>query len=275
MTDVLTGGDYVTPGRHARRERSLHKVLVAIIVILALALAGELAYHLFVVPRMAVSSITIRNDLGLTDDQLLALSGIDIGTLYFKLDVDEAAERIEQHPAVSAARVERHFPNSVTIDVQGRTPLAVALAETDSGAIPLVFDEEGIVFSVDEPARAAELPVISGLRFSGVEVGMELPSLVVQFLSDLRSLRLSAPDLFALFSEYRIVRLNDYAYEVVIYPMYYQVPVRIGTTINTEMIQYVLIVLEMLRREGRLSLLAEIDFRNGEGVLITREDANG
>ncbi|MFW5742866.1 MAG: hypothetical protein ACOC2D_06265, partial [Spirochaetota bacterium] len=56
-----------------------------------------------------------------------------------------------------------------------------------------------------------------------------------------------------------------------LYPMHYALPVRIGTSIDEDMIQYVMMMLDVLHREGRLSSLVELDFRNGEGVLRTRE----
>ena len=276
MAEVLTGNNYVSRERTvAGREKTLHRVLIVVIVVLAAALIGEVVYHLVIVPKMAVTSITIRSELDLSDDEVLALAGIEVGTLYFQLDAGAIEKAIEAYPAVRSAHVERRFPNAVTIDVRARTPLAVALAETADGSVPLVFDDEGVVFGIGDHVRSNDLPVVSGLRFSSVAEGMTLPSLVVDFLADLREFRLEAPELFTLFSEYRIVRKNDYAYEVVVYPMHYELPVRIGTTINAEMIQYVLMVLEYLRRDGQIPSLAELDFRNGEGVLISREGVDG
>ena len=102
-----------------------------------------------------------------------------------------------------------------------------------------------------------------------------LPDLVVGFLESLRTLRDEAPELYALFSEYRIVRKNDSAFDVVLYPMHFAVPVRIGTRIDAGMVQYIVLMLDMLRREGRLKEAAELDFRTGEGVLRARGDDRG
>ncbi|MFP4551597.1 MAG: hypothetical protein ACLFNT_12390, partial [Spirochaetales bacterium] len=53
-------------------------------------------------------------------------------------------------------------------------------------------------------------------------------------------------------------------------PMHFSLPVRIGTSIDADMIQYVMMMLDVLQREGRLSTLSELDFRDGEGVLRQR-----
>ena len=107
------------------------------------------------------------------------------------------------------------------------------------------------------------------------EVGLELPTILVGFLESLRDLKANAPELHSLFSEYRVVRRNDYVYEVVLYPMHYSVPVRIGARVDPGMLQYALMMLDMLEREGKLAGAVELDFRSGEGVLRMREDRRG
>lgn len=277
MADVLTGENYVTRETPPARERATQRVLLAVIALLAVVLAGELVYHLALAPRLVLDSITIESDLPLSDDELLSLAGVREGTPYFSIDTDEVAARISSHPTVRDVRVQATFPDRLAITAVRRTALAVALATTDAGAVPLVFDEEGIVFRVGMQEADAELPVVSGLRFATVDTGLELPSLVVDFLAQLRELKMNSPELYQLFSEYRIVRKNEYAYEVVLYPMHYPLPVRIGTSIDADMIQYVMMMLDVLQREGRLSTLAELDFRSGEGVLrpLESEGPNG
>ncbi len=271
MADVLTGGRYaVRQGRRVREER-IQKILVVTIIVLSLILAGELVFHFVIAPRLVINSVTLDNDLPMSDAELLAVAGVREGTRFFSLDVDHVAGRIERHPAVREAQVKATFPNRLSISVSRRVPLAAALAQADGVTVPLVFDEEGVVFQAGADAQIDGLPVISGLRFATVDVGLQLPALVVDFLRQLRRIRMEEPALFRLFSEYRIVQKNDFAYEVVLYPMHYPLPVRIGTSIDADMIQYVMMMLDVLQRDGRLATAAELDFRSGEGVLRPRE----
>ena len=267
MADVLAGERYVARETPPNRERTTQRILVAVIALLALVLAGEVVYHLAIAPRLVINSITIDSDVPLTDETLLSLAGVREGAPYFAVDTDEIESRIASHPAVRDVRVEATFPDRLTITAVRRTALAVALATTDRGTVPLVFDDEGVVFRIGMEEADSELPVVSGLRFATVDTGLELPALVVDFLTQLRELKMSSPELYRLFSEFRIVRKNDYAYEVVLYPMHYPLPVRIGTSIDADMIQYVMMMLDVLQSEGKLSTLAELDFRSGEGVL--------
>lgn len=271
MADVLAGENYVRRAPRPERTGATQRVLVVAIVLLSLVLAGELVYHLLVAPRLAIEEIRIESNLPIPDEELLAIAGVRIGVPFFAVDAAAVEAKIARHPVVLDAQVDVTFPSRMTISATRRQPLAAALAETPDGSVPLVFDEEGVVFQIGLGEVAGELPIVSGLRFESVDLGLELPALVVDFLVQLRRIRMQSPELYRLFSEYRIVRKNDYAYEVVLYPMHYALPVRIATSIDEDMIQYVMMMLDVLHREGRLSSLVELDFRNGEGVLRPRE----
>ena len=270
MADILAGETYVASDSRPNRDRMTQRILVVIIVILCFVLAGELLYHLVVAPRLRIERIELESNLNMSDEQLLALAGVHEGAPYFSIDPALVVSRLEAHPMVRRAQVETIFPNRVSISVTRRQPLAAALATTESGTVPLVFDEEGVVFQVGLDGMDS-LPIVSGLRFAAATVGLRLPPLVVDFLVQLRRIRMDSPQLYGLFSEYRIVQKNEYAYEVVLYPVHYQLPVRIGTSIDADMIEYVIMMLDILQNDGRISSLVELDFRSGEGVLRSRQ----
>lgn len=275
MADVLAGERYVSGETRPNRERATQRALIVIIVLLSVVLIGEIVYHLVLAPRLLISTVDVEGDLPLTPDEIYDLAGIGIGTPYFAIDAAEAEARIESLPIVRDAQVELLFPDRISVTVQRRVALAAALAQTDSGTRALVFDDAGVVFRIGFEGAENGLPVVSGLRFASVEVGLQLPALVVDFLRELRALRVHHPGLYRLFSEYRIVQRNEYVYEVVLYPMHFALPVRIGTSIDADMVQYVMMMLDVLEREGRIDGLRELDFRSGEAVLRPRENGDG
>jgi cell division protein FtsQ len=270
MADVLTGESYVSREPRPERDRLTHRVLVVAVALLSVILAGELVYHLVLAPRLVIERIEIEGDVPMSTQEILSLAGVAEGTPYFSVDSEVVAARIESHPVVREAHVTTVFPNELMISASRRVPLAAALAETGDGSVPLVFDEEGVVFQLGLRESETELPVVSGLRFETVDLGLKLPQFLVDFLTQLRAIKMNRPELYRLFSEYRVVRKNEYAFEVVLYPMHYRLPVRIGTSIDADMIQYVMMMLDVLQKEGRISSLAELDFRSGEGVLRPR-----
>ena len=276
MADVLTGNPFVTKSAQPRdRDRIVQRVLLALVIVLSIALVAELVYHLAIAPRLAISVIDMENGTAIPDQELLSIAGVHIGMMYFRVNVGELADRIRAVPAVRDATVDLVFPNRMKIRVTQRQSLACAVVDTDSGARTLVFDEEGVVFRIGHEPSTEMLPVVSGLRFPTAEIGLRLPDLLVGFLESLRTLRDEAPELYALFSEYRVVRKNESTFDVVLYPMHFSVPVRIGTRIDAGMVQYIVMMLDMLRREGRLEDAAELDFRSGEGVLRAKGGDRG
>ncbi|MFW5688433.1 MAG: cell division protein FtsQ/DivIB [Spirochaetota bacterium] len=273
MADIVAGEAYVARQARPTNEPLAQRILTLVIIVLSLVLAGELVYHLLLAPRLVISEITIESDAPLGEQEILSIAGVGEGTPYFSVDAADAVARLEAHPVVRQATVDTVFPNRVEVFVARRRALAAAIAVTEAGTIPLVFDEEGVVFRLGLGEAEQELPIVSGLRFEEVAVGLTLPRLLVDFLAQLREIKMNDPALYRLFSEYRVVQKNAYAFEVVLYPMHYQVPVRIGTSITADMIQYVMMTLDVLHSEGRLSSLVELDFRSGEGVLRTVKEA--
>lgn len=273
MAEIIAGRNYVGGASDRPQSRVTQRVLIAMIIILSLVLVGELVFHLFVAPRLMIREVEVESDLPITDEQLLAAAGVRIGTSYFEVDTDAVEAAISAIPVVHSTQVTRQFPDRLQITVARRTPLVTAIATVDDRAVSLVADVEGVVFQIG--ATEHDLPIISGLRFQEVGLGMQLPQLIVGFLGEYRKLSLDSPSLARLCSEFRIVRINDFVYEVVLYTTHYRVPVRIGASIDKAMLQYIVMVLDLLEREGRLAGVREVDFRGGEAVLVMEEGSRG
>ena len=274
MADIVAGETYVSRSR-ADHPKTAQRVLIVAIAALSMVIVAQLSYYLILAPRLAISSVTLTNETRLSDEEILALAGIRIGMPFFHANPTAISQAILRHPEVRDAAASRRFPGSLDIAVTRRVALAGGLVRTDSGTRMLIFDEDGVVFQVGSADSAHTLPVVSGLRFPEASIGLQLPDLVVSFLRELRAFKMSNPELYELFSEYRIVRKNDYAYDIVLYPMHFAVPVRMGARISADMVQYVLMMLDMLRSEGVLDTVAELDVRTGDGVVRYREARDG
>jgi cell division protein FtsQ len=274
MADLVAGERYATRKAEGERERVAQRILLAVIIALVLVIAGQIVYHLVVAPRLAIETITVHNELSMSDEQVLQIAQTRPGMLFFQADPVAIVERLEAIPEVRHAAVDRLFPNELIISVERRVPLASAVVMTEGGAQQVIFDDDGVVFQIGAPASSM-LPVVSGLRFPEAAVGLQLPAVVVDFLTQLRHLQLHNPELFALFSEFRIVPRNEHTFEVVLYPMHFPVPVRTGSEISAEMIQYTIMMLDMLRAQGELPLVEELDLRANDAVVRYRERADG
>ncbi len=265
--------DAVLGARRARgRRRVLHPVMIGGITVLLLLVAAELLFQLLLRDVLVIRRVAVESELGFSSAELLQIAGIGESEYFFGLDTELVRRNLEQHPLVREAHVQKSFPDTLSIALEARKPLAVAFATVGGALPPVVFDEEGVVFQVGTDLSDWDLPIVSGLQLESVRPGVQLPAMLHDFLADLKSLQLAAPTLFRQISEYRIVRRGQQDFEVLLYPVSYPVPVRIGPTLDETLFKYIVMVLDVFQREGRLSALAELDFRAGEVVYRLRED---
>ncbi len=153
-----TAKTVVSGMRHVVR-RSIPIALVLAVVATAGA-AGVMTRHwLSTSPRFAVSSLQIRGNHVLSDQQVQTTAGIANDNI-FSLGVSELEQRLISSAWVQDARVERQLPNQLRITIVEHTPAAIV----EMGGLYLV-DEEGHAFkrlalSGDE---GTNLPVITGI----------------------------------------------------------------------------------------------------------------
>ncbi|WP_017753634.1 cell division protein FtsQ/DivIB [Calidifontibacillus oryziterrae] len=68
-------------------------------------------------PLSKVQSINVTGNVHVTADEIRKLSHIDIGTSFWKVQVDKIVERIQAHNQIANVKVSRHFPNHINIKV--------------------------------------------------------------------------------------------------------------------------------------------------------------
>jgi cell division protein FtsQ len=254
------------------KPSNLRRLFRWIVLGLSLFLIGELVFHLLIGPRLVLEEVHIVADraLPLTDEDILRLAGVAQKDYYFSLDTEEMEQLLTSYPLIKNAEVERIFPNKLKIALGGREPLGMTLARTGNSTVPLVFDEEGVIFQIGSSVAEYDMPVLSGIGIPSVTLGMELPEELKQLLKDLYELRSSAPQLFEIISELKVERKKDSRFEVLLYPRQYETKIRIGDRVDETMIKYILVVLDVLEQEGGADI-RELDFRTGEVVIRMNE----
>jgi cell division protein FtsQ len=138
---------------------------LAVVAVGVPTLIWEGYQHTVSSPYFRISQVETRGLAHLDRKMLLAHSGFTLPVNAFDVDPDNVRERIEAHPWVSSATVERRLPDDLRITVEEHRPVAIVVHRD---AMWLV-DSEGHPFkAIDDrdPARRlmGELPLISGLR---------------------------------------------------------------------------------------------------------------
>ncbi len=254
------------------KRLNLNKILSVIIVLLSLTLAGELVFHLIISPRLVVKRVEVSAEgyCPLPDEEILRIAGMEGVLSYLNVSEAAVADRLMANPVIKTAVVEKHFPDKVSIAVTSRRPLASIFAEVDGRSRLFYVDNQGYIL----PSAAAEgdvsMPVLSGIRVLDVRPGMRFPEELTGYLTQLSALQADAPRLYNLISEIKFVKKSTAGYEVVLFPGHEHLRVRTGPELTEEMMRSILLVIDVVKRQGLLGSLEELDFRTGEVVYRAR-----
>jgi len=247
-------------------------LLLLVSAIAAIALV-ETLLHLAVAGRFAISEVVVQSDLSISRDELLQVAGLTGGLSYFDVHTEQIERRVASLPQVRSVSAEKSFPNRVTLAVEARRPVAVAFAESGGLTRPLVIDTEGVVFTRSAALINWELPVISGLRFEGDQLGTRLPERLHPLLESLGELRDASPQLLGQFSEFRVSGAAGSGIQVLAYPVAHRIPIRLGDHIGEDLLKYAIMILDLMKDSESLGVdVVELDFRSGQAVLRSGQE---
>ncbi len=256
--------------RNGEKKNKLNRILWIIIIFLILLIIIELVVQLFIFPKLVIKKIEVISELDLSREKLMSIAGIRDNEYYFAIDINLIRERLESYAMVREAIVEKVFPDTIRIELNKRIPLAISIGEADGYNVPVIFDENGVVFQIGDAISDWDLPVISGLRFKPL-VGMKFPERLKSFLHDIHTLKTASPEIFRLISEIKVVSVNEINYELIVYPVNHNIGLNLGNVINSDLLKYAFMVLVVLEEDGISDNVDEIDFRTGEIVYKLKE----
>ena len=291
----LTG---TAPDSAARPGRQrLRRVLQLVIATLLMMVALEVAFYLFLVPRLRLTTVSVTTDLAVSDAEVLEMAGLTGAEQFFSVDAAAIDARLEQHPLVREATVALRFPNTLNIALTSRQAVAVVLTTEAGGAVrAALVDSEGMVFlagvAQSGSEYAADVPVLGGLAAGAVLLGQQLPEPVHRVLADLHTLRVTDPVLSALVSEVRLVPVGGLAgaapaldaealatgFDTVLFPIGFETPLRFGERVTAHHLAEAFVLLDLMRArtaEQALPAIAELDLRSGAPVAVPAGSRSG
>ena len=127
----------------------------AFFALAAVGVVGAAAWILFGSPLLVVRSVTVSGSRLVPRSEILASSGVQLGTPLIRVNTAAAAARIEQITQVRSVQVTRSWPNRLVIVVRERTPVLVLPAF--GGGYDLA-DAHGVVLQ-RVARRPADLPL--------------------------------------------------------------------------------------------------------------------
>jgi cell division protein FtsQ len=136
---------------------------------------------LYTNPRYDLAKIEIEPRDHFSPRLIRQTAGLQPGENLWTLNLRQIARAVETLPSVSSAKVERHFPDKITIRITERVPVVkiVGLNIDLNTRETFYLDRDGVVLKPREEESAPLLPEIVGLTDAELEPGMPLeqPSL--------------------------------------------------------------------------------------------------
>ena len=127
----------------------------------AVTLASGICYGCYravsAVTLFSLKSIEVSSTKHLTRVEILGLAGVEPGKDLLRMNLKRMGEHILQNPWVETVRINRYFPDTVSIVITEREPVAIV----NMGYI-YYLDEKGHVFKVLNQGDKLDFPIITG-----------------------------------------------------------------------------------------------------------------
>jgi len=253
------------------RER-IRKLLRTVIILMIVFVAVQLIFKIAIVPNIVLKKIKVESDIELSDSEIRTIAGIETGLYYYNLDVDRIRERLEDYPPVRKASVEKIFPDKLQLYLFGRKAVAQSVLNVKEKSVPVAIDREGVVFEKGEDMDNWDLPVISGISFSSVQLGDGFPRPLLPLLEDLEQMREKERALYDLISEIRVEKRGEQGYDLILFLHSYPLKARTGRDLNGDVLKNIIMVFDVLKQQKLTEKIGEVDFRSKEIIYRLREE---
>ena len=259
--------DYEEITAAKRPAKKLEKGVKRLLIIAGIFFTSQLIWLFGVSPFIPFSTIEVHGIPGLQRGEILSISGINEDSSFFSTNVKNVQKVLSGHLLVESAVVMKRFPDKISIFLTPREAVAVTLANTASGQVPLFIDRKGVFFKTGQGNDKLTLPVISGIE--NPQLNMRLPDALVPLVGNLYQIEAGAPELLSVISEIRIERKAWDGFDLVLFPVHSSIKVRVENNLTEDVLRYMLLMLNVF--EGDSQKPKEIDFRSGIGSYTVKE----
>jgi cell division protein FtsQ len=178
-----------TTKRHSQKEIVQMAVWCSLVLAMILAVGAGLHFGVSFVlnrvlynnPRYVLNKIEIEPRGHFSQYLIRQAAGLEPGENLWSLNLPEIARDLEKLPYVSSAKVERHFPDAITIHITERVPVVkiVGLNIDLHTRETFYLDRQCVVLKPREDEAVPLLPEVIGLTDAELEPGTKLdqPSL--------------------------------------------------------------------------------------------------
>jgi len=154
------------PDSRPRLASALRRGLWAL-AFLVLAAACGVTFLVFFTGVFKIKEVNFKGNVNVSTDRLKQASGLEAYSNLVTLPVGRIARDLEANPWVADARVQRHLPHTVNIQIVERAPVAMLDYTTSA----YLIGSDGLVIEKLAPDQHPELPRVYGGKTTQPTVG--------------------------------------------------------------------------------------------------------
>lgn len=133
--------------------------LLTAALVAGLWFGGRYGYqYLQQAPWLAVQYIRLQEDTPLSRQQILQAAGLQTGMSMLAVAPGRQAQQLKEQPWVKQVRLQRQWPQTVTLEVISQQPVAIVLAD-----YLYYINGQGVPFKQLKPGDALDFPVVTGI----------------------------------------------------------------------------------------------------------------
>ena len=254
--------DTITPTQTTERTGS-QLILKMCIIILLVLLAAECLIYLFIIPFTSKAKLQFSGNDTISEAELKYAAGLTGTETWGRFNTALVLRRLASYPLIAEAKVIKKYPDKVIIELTERKPVGVLFAAVGGRTVSMEIDKTGTVFKIASNESYRTLPVISGLLFQNIRAGMKVHKQLVPLFRQLDILQKKNPALLSEISEIKIEQKKYGGFDLILYPVQMQIKVRTDSTLNADRLQYMMLVLDVIRELDLHSKIEELDVRAG------------
>ena len=153
--------------RRARAEKEKApqaKLPIGFQIFLTLIVFAVAAVVVLLGPLMRIDNVQVNDLQYMTRDQVVDIAGSPVGQNLLLYRTSQAEEELRYYPYVQDAKVTRHLPHWIEIDITEREPAGVLL---NNGSY-LQFSKDGVLLDNTKSLTNLSLPLITGFSMKDV-----------------------------------------------------------------------------------------------------------
>ena len=143
--------------KHLRIVKIAAKGLIALALMIAIPYGCYRAFSS--VTLFSLNNIEVSNAKHLTREEILGLADVEPGKNLLRMNLKSMGEQLLQNPWVETVRINRYYPDGISITITERQPVAIV----NMGFI-YYLDKKGNVFKVLNQGDKLDFPVVTGFN---------------------------------------------------------------------------------------------------------------